>query len=100
MNWIEFFKKGGRELIKENKTEIKMKVRDTFHEHNLMDDSFDDMFQEISNHLNNGWRDFLVFDLHIATIVFQRTLLEYEKDSSQTNFKRARHVRRWVVSYV
>ena len=77
-----------------------MKVRDTFHEHNLMDDSFDEMFHEISNHLNNGWRDFLVEDLHIATIVFQRTLLEYEKDSSQTNFKRARHVRRWVVSYV
>ena len=70
------------------------------HEHNLMDDSFDEMFQEISKDLNNGWRDSPVEDLHIATIVFQRTLLEYEKDSSQTNFKRARHVRRWVVSYV
>ena len=77
-----------------------MKVKSKFPEHNLMDDSFDDMFQEISTHLNNGWRDFLVEDLYIATIVFQRTLLEYEKDSSQTNFRRAKHVRRWVLSYM
>ena len=76
-----------------------MKVRDTYHEHNLMDDSFDEMFQEISKDLNNGWRDFPVEDLHIATIVFQRTLLEYEQNSSQTNSRRARHVRRWAASY-
>ena len=77
-----------------------MRVRDTFHEHNLMDDSFDEMLQEISTQLNNGWRSFPVEDLHIATIVFQRVLLEYAKDNSRTNLRRARHVRRWAASYV
>ena len=65
-----------------------------------MFDSFDEMFQDIREELNNGWRDFPVDDYHIATIVYQRVLLECMDDDSLESTRRLRQVKRWVVSYI
>ena len=60
-----------------------MLIRDKFVENNRMDRHFDEMFSQIDEHLHNGWRDRPITDLHIANIVLQRTLLDYERNSSQ-----------------
>ena len=77
-----------------------MKVKNIHHKIDLMDDSFDEMFQEISRHLNDGWRSSpQLDDIHIAVIVFQRTLLEYERSASQEDFEKVKQVRRWAAGY-
>ena len=58
-----------------------------------MYDSFDEMFEEIYEELDNGWRDFPVDDLHVATIVYQRVLLKCMGDDSLESSKRAKQVR-------
>ena len=47
-----------------------------------MYDTFDDPFDIVRENINRGWRSLKVDDAHIATIVYQRVLLECTNDDS------------------
>ena len=65
-----------------------------------MYDTFDDLFDIVRENINRGWRSLKVDDAHIATIVYQRVLLECTNDDSLSAVKKLRQVKLWVVGYM
>ena len=61
-------------------------------------DRFDELFDDIYENILNGWRAFLD-DAHVATIVYQRILLECMDDDSLSSTKKLRQVKLWVAGY-
>ena len=66
---------------------------------NELFDRFDKLFDNIYENISNGWRAFLD-DAHVATIVYQRILLECMNDDSLSSTKKLRQVKLWVSGYV
>ena len=63
-------------------------------------DRFDELFDDIYESISNGWRTFPVDDFHVATIVYQRIILECMDDDSLNATRKLRQVKLWIVGYV
>ena len=61
---------------------------------------FDDLFDIVRENIDRGWRGFKVDDAYIATIVYQRVLLECMDDDSLSAVRKLRQVKLWVVGYM
>ena len=67
---------------------------------NRLFDRFNELFDNIYENISNGWRAFPVDDAHVATIVYQRVLLECMDDDSLSSIEKLRQVKLWVVEYL
>ena len=54
---------------------------------NILQSDFDDLFDIVRENIDRGWRDFKVNNAHIATIVYQKVLLECTNDDSLSAVK-------------
>ena len=59
---------------------------------NILQSEFDDLFDIVRENIDRGWRDSKVDDAHIATIVYQKVLLECTNDDSLSAVKKLRQV--------